>query len=227
MYILSLTLYTSHLEEQKSFYQEVFNCKVLKESEKSFEIGIGDSSLIFKEAKETFPYHFAINIPSNKIEDAKVWLSNRVELLQFEGKEIIDFSAWNAEAIYFKDEDQNIVEFISRHNLNRLSDNKFDNNSLLNISEIGVPSIDINTLYQELEKCNLPIYDGSMDRFCAVGDENGLFICINHQKKKEWFPSSTFPHVIDFELLMEHEKEKFKVVYQNGNLNIKKQVELK
>ena len=48
----------------------------------------------------------------------------------------------------------------------------------------------------------LEIYDGSTERFCAIGDENGLFICINKQSKN-WFPTNekaySSPFKIDFE----------------------------
>jgi len=40
---------------------------------------MGSSELIFAETTANQPfYHYAINIPANKIEEAKAWLSNKV-----------------------------------------------------------------------------------------------------------------------------------------------------
>ena len=58
-------------------------------------------------------YHYAINIPANKIEEAKDWLSNRVRLLWMEDykDDIADFVNWHAKSIYFYDPAGNIVVF--------------------------------------------------------------------------------------------------------------------
>ena len=65
---------------------------------------MGSSELIFAETTANQPfYHYAINIPANKIEEAKAWLSNKVKLLWMEDykNDIADFVNWRAKSVYF------------------------------------------------------------------------------------------------------------------------------
>ena len=80
------------------------------------------------------------------------WLKQRVEILRDGNYEIQNFDSWNARAIYFYDEDKNIVEFIARKNLKNENQGEFDSDSLLEISEIGVSVNDINPIYNSLAK---------------------------------------------------------------------------
>lgn len=112
------------------------------------------------------------------------WLKSRITILKDEQDEIIDFRAWNAKAIYFYDQDKNIVELIARKNLKNESDQNFGPEQFLEISEIGVPTRDIESEFSILRNAmGIEIYDGGFGNFCAIGDENGLFICINKDHK--------------------------------------------
>lgn len=60
---------------------------------------------------------------------------------------------------------------------------------LLELSEIGVAVNDIEPIFNAFTKMvGIQKYDGGFKRFCAVGDENGLFICIN-KNAKGWYPT--------------------------------------
>lgn len=189
MKIKSLILYTSKLEEQTAFYKNVLGIPIIEESFNHSSFQIGSSVLSFYYRETSTPYHFAFNIPSNQEKEAMQWLKQRVELLRGdENEELIHFEDWNARALYFHDKDNNIVEFIARKNLTTHSNAPFRAQSLLCISEIGVPVQKIDKAYNDLNQIKrLPIYDGDFERFCAAGDENGLFIIINLEKKK-WYP---------------------------------------
>jgi len=185
----ALRLFTDQLLEQKRFYTQTLSFPLLEEDQASFSVQIGKSRLQFVADKEAKPIHFAINIPSFKIDAALRWLQERVDILPFAGKAVADFSTWNAEAIYFHDPAQNIVEFIARRNLDLPGRVPFDFSQCYSISEVGIGTNDIERIYQQLHgTAELPIYDGNFDRFCAIGDEEGLFIVVDYVKKK-WFPT--------------------------------------
>jgi catechol-2,3-dioxygenase len=136
------------------------------------------------------------------------------------GHEIQDFDTWNAKAVYFYDIDNNIVEFIARKNLNYKSTEKFNKNSLLEISEIGIPTTNIEKEFAFLnKKLGLSIYDGGFNDFCAIGTEKGLFICIN-KNVKGWYPVNDKAYSSDFELKVIIEKEKFNIAYLNGKIKV-------
>lgn len=198
MKIKELIIYTSKLNLQIDFYATVLELAVVISTPESTSFKIGESILTLKYRKDVTPYHFALNIPSNKEKEALYWLKERVDVLGFDNQEIIDFKSWNAKAIYFYDLDNNIVEFISRKNLNLNSSQKFSSKEINNISEIGIASTTIKDTFNKLNTIrNVSVYSGDMEEFCAVGDESGLFILSNNNLRK-WFPTGDEIYQSDF-----------------------------
>jgi len=221
MKIKHLKLYSSNLHQQVSFYGETLGLHVLEQSEDSAVIAMGETCLNLIESKEATPYHFAINIPCNQEIQALNWVTNRVEVLKDGDAEIQDFENWNAKAIYFYDRDKNIVELIVRKNLENSSDKPFGSDSLIAVSEIGLPVKDIGTVYQVLrQKAGLNIYDGDLERFCAVGDEHGLFICVNYEIK-DWFPTGDKAFASDFEIEFEENNKTYYLTFRDENIRSK------
>jgi catechol 2,3-dioxygenase-like lactoylglutathione lyase family enzyme len=181
-----IILYTSKLEEQYEFYNKVLGFPIVHKDKKQFTIQLGESVLQFKKAKEgTEPlYHYAINIPSNKYNEAKKWLSDRTSLLlNGNGGEIFYFDFWDAHAMYFKDPSGNIGELIARHSLKNDSDGEFGISDLLCVSEIGTPVNNPSDFASELKKeYGLEAYGESM----FIGDENGMFVVV--KINRSWFP---------------------------------------
>ena len=174
---------------------------------------IGKSVLTFEYRQEFKPSHFAFNIPSNSITEAHQWLSDKVTILTYDGKPIADFKSWNAKAIYFYDADKNIVEFIARKNLNSNSTHPFSSSELLSISEIGLASTDIETVYNTLNGMKeIPIFGGEFSSFCAVGNDEGLFILVN-KNTKTWFP--TMEAISISEVIV---KGDYNFTYRNGKI---------
>ncbi|QCK16108.1 VOC family protein [Mangrovivirga cuniculi] len=200
MQIKELKIYSQNFLEQIDFYSNQIGLDLIETSETEARFMVGKSILKIVKSEKFKPYHFAINIPSNKETEALKWLKERVTILKQGKTEIQDFDFWNAKAIYFYDIDKNIVEFIARKNMKIENKEEFSVNSLLEISEIGMPVSDIETTFSRLEKIvNIEIFDGGFERFCAIGDENGLFICIN-KKIKDWFPTGDKAHSSEFEI---------------------------
>ncbi|WP_224483532.1 VOC family protein [Robertkochia aurantiaca] len=198
MRIRELTLFTSVPEQQFRFYADVLGFPVSR-TEEGLEIIAGDTILRFCYRKNASPTHFAFNIPPYAEHKALEWLRDRVELIPFEDEPIIDFSNWNARALYFYDGQKNIVEFISRRDLSHPGVNDaFSAKDILNVSEIGVAVSDIKDFYDNLQKLKpVGMYDGNFDSFCAVGDPNGLFIIVDREKKT-WFPADDPVEQSDF-----------------------------
>lgn len=213
MKVDELKIFTNNLDKQIDFYATILELPVVNSTPEKTSFKIGDSILALQYSKDVFPSHFAFNIPSEKENQALYWLKERVDILTFDEKEIIDFSNWNAKAIYFYDLDKNIVEFISRRNLDITSDDKFTSKSILNISEVAMVSNQIQQTFQKLNKLkSIEVYSGDFDRFCAAGDENGLFIIVNNELKK-WFPTGDLIEQSDFEI-----RGDFNFNYTNGEI---------
>lgn len=216
-----LTLQTNHLLAQQAFYTETLAFPLIEARKTSFSVQIGKTRLRFKGTGRAEPTHFAINIPSYSTAAALSWLKQRVQILPFAGKEIVDFSNWNAEAIYFHDPGGNIVEFIARRNLAIPTPSTFASSQCTCISEVGVGTRNIEHIYQQLrEVIQLPIYDGSFDRFCAMGHEEGLFIVVNYEKKK-WFPTDGLISASMFEVEWVEGERSWRIRYESEELTIR------
>ena len=114
MKIKELEIFTSKLEEQTKFYHQILELDIISKTKNSVSFKVGDSTFTLKSRANSSPYHYAINIPSNKEKEALNWLKERVEILKYNGLEIHYFDFWDAYAIYFYDNDRNIVELIAR-----------------------------------------------------------------------------------------------------------------
>ncbi|MFD0760997.1 VOC family protein [Lutibacter aestuarii] len=198
MKIKELIIFTNKLEFQIDFYATILELPIVISTPEFTSFRVGKSLLTFKYKKHITPYHFAFNIPSNKEKEALEWLKERVDVLCFEDNEIQDFYSWNSKAIYFYDIDKNIVEFISRKNMNLISETKFSSKQLYSISEIGISSNNIERTVNKLNTFEaIKIYSGDMEQFCALGDEDGLFIIANNKLRK-WFPTGDEIYQSDF-----------------------------
>ncbi|WP_046743570.1 VOC family protein [Kordia zhangzhouensis] len=213
MQINELTLFTTNLEAQQYFYTQVLEFPLIAADVEKFTVKLGVSSLTFVKSNHSQQAHFAINISSYKIQQALQWIQKRTDILLCDNETIADFSGWNAEALYFYDKDRNIVEFIARKDLDVVNTHPFSTADLLSISEIGIVSTDNKSIYDELNKLRpIEIYDGSFDRFCALGNAEGLFILVNKNKKK-WFPTNEEAFIADFRI-----KGDYNFAYINGSI---------
>lgn len=186
MKIKKVVFHTSQLNELEKFYREVLklNCKY---SDSGFKILLPKTEIEFIDSDGNAFYHFAFNIPENKIEEAALWLKERVQLISFEGNVIIDFKNWDAHSVYFVDPAGNIVELIARHRLDNTSKEPINGNGLLSVSEVGFPVDVAKSFYNEVNRVfNIPLFDSATDNFTACGDDDGLFIIVKN--KRRWFP---------------------------------------
>ncbi|WP_051295833.1 VOC family protein [Eisenibacter elegans] len=192
MKINSVTLTTSKLAALRSFYADTLGLPLCLDEAQRFAVVIGQSTLCFEHSPEAASYHLAFNIPENQLEAGLLWLQQQgVSALDFEQNIIIDFPNWNAHALYFVDPAGNVLELIARHDLDNAQTKAFSADSLLNISEVGLPCPDVGQLYAWLSDfCRVPVYShiSNMTKFCAAGDPQGLFIIV--PLERPWFPTS-------------------------------------
>lgn len=198
MKIDEITLFTSNIQAQRQFYKTVLGFEIIEDTVNRIAFKTGKSVFAFQYKAEIKPSHVAFNIPYNAIYDALKWLKGRTEILKFNDNSVSEFPNWKAKAIYFYDTDFNIIEYIAREDIEIESDVAFTAQSILSISEVGIGTNNIETTYKKLNALKaIPIFDGNFERFCALGNHEGLFILVNKELKK-WYPTDDEIHTSDF-----------------------------
>ncbi|MFK7820553.1 MAG: VOC family protein [Planctomycetaceae bacterium] len=175
------------LNEMAAFYKNVLEMEV-QLKDKSLGIQAGGTQIKFSPAPDQSRpyYHFAFNIPENKILSARKWLGKKTQLAvtppQFRERnfpnEVRPLSFWNSHSLYFWDPAGNILELICRHDMKNATKGEFHREEILYASEIGlVATGTVNTLANEIMSTfQLPQYRGGGADFRAIGDETGLFV---------------------------------------------------
>jgi catechol-2,3-dioxygenase len=191
----SIRLQAIELEKTANFYGSTLGLPVKRDG-KNVVVTAGSTHIVFEPAKQKSVYHFAFNIPENKIETALEWTKRRTQVVNM-GREIFHFESWNAHAIYFFDPAGNIVEFIARHTLPNASKGAFSVKEVLYASELGMVVDDVPKAVADIDKnLGMKPYRGASGEFAAVGDEHALLIVV--KKGRLWFgtddlPATTFP----------------------------------
>ena len=191
----TIRLQAVELEKTADFYGSTLGLPVRKDG-KIVVVSAGNTEIVFEQAKEKSVYHFAFNIPENKIESALEWTKKRTQVVN-KGREIFHFESWNAHALYFFDPAGNIVEFIARHTLPNATNGAFSIREVLYGSELGMVVDDVPKAVADIDKnLGMKPYKGTSHQFAAIGDEHALLIVV--KKGRLWFgtddlPATTFP----------------------------------
>jgi catechol-2,3-dioxygenase len=190
MNIVEIELLSDDLENTFQFYHQLLQLNVRKKNSDELTFEAGSTLLSFKKSFNEKPqYHFAFNIPVNKIYEALEWVENKVDVITGDDhSKIIDFLNWNSKAFYFYDNNGNILEFIARYDLKFETDDAFTSNSIMSISEIGIVTDDVNATSEELKKqFNIDYFRTAnpLNGFAPIGDDNGLFIVVETNRK--WY----------------------------------------
>lgn len=198
--IEALTLHTRDLDAQWAFYAGVLGFPVETDDDAQLTLRVGSTLLRFIPGKTDGPYHFAFNVPEDRFAGARAWLEERVTLLADEtGETTFHFDDWNADALYFRDADGNILEFIARHTLSAAPGNGFGVADVLGVSELGLPVTDVPEAVRALQdRFGLPIYGEASPTFTALCDEEGLLIVV--PVGRGWFPTGEPARRLPFQL---------------------------
>ena len=174
------------LEALRAFYGDTLGLRTAL-SQETLAVRAGDSRLLFRhDPSAGYPfYHFAFNIPENKIRLARDWQAERSALIPIPERnraagfppDVVDYSHWNAHSVFFLDPAGNVVEYIARHDLRNASEGPFTPADILHVSEIAFVVDDVpGTSELFRRRFALAGYRGSSDDFAALGDEHGLVL---------------------------------------------------
>jgi catechol 2,3-dioxygenase-like lactoylglutathione lyase family enzyme len=192
MKIIELTLLTDDISETEKFYSDRLGIKIFEKSKTTISFTVGTTLLTFIKSTNQNPvYHFAFNIPNNKLDEALSFIENTIGIITTnENDKIAHFENWNAKSFYFKDNNGNILELITRFDLDNKSDKGYNNSLIQSVSEIGI-SVDnvLNECDNNILKYNLNYFakQKPVETFAALGDDNGLIIFAKN--KRSWFPT--------------------------------------
>lgn len=189
-----IQIQTNDIQKTIAFYQHVLELPIIEKNKNSVSIQAGNSILKFVESPQFKSiYHFAFNIPENKLNEAIEWCKNKVDLIFIEDQNVItNFENWNANAVYFYDNNGNLLEFIARHDLHNAQTIAFSSQSILNICEIGIVNENPLALGKQLiVKHGLEFFskNANSELFAAVGDDEGLLILV--KPNRNWYPTQT------------------------------------
>jgi catechol-2,3-dioxygenase len=185
--ILRLRLRTGKLAELRAYYTQTLGLTLAKDSEDSITVKAGRTLITFDaEPGSRAYYHFAFNIPENKLAASKRWLHPRSALVRRpDGSDEYHFASWNADSVYFLDPAGNILEFIARHNLKNAAEGEFSTADILYASEIALVVDDV-VATADAAKARLGMDrfgGGGSDQFAAVGDDHRLLIIVKQGRR--------------------------------------------
>lgn len=206
MKIRKAVIYSSNIEEQSRFFSNLLSPEFVEQSGQGIKVKMGASELEVLQsslAPESV-YHIAFNIEPRLLRQSLHYLAaSGVDPIPFENKPVIDFPDWNAQSVYFKDADGNILEFIARYNLmTGNQDTIFIPQHILSISEVGIPVNDTKHFISAIESLsNWRTWKTNGPEFSAVGDEEGLLIVV--KEPRNWFPTPIAAKQLPVELALE------------------------
>lgn len=200
-----LSLSTAHLQATADFYQQALELPLLARGAKYAVFQVGATQLMWEQAESGDPfYHFAFDIPCNRLTEAADWMQNRAELLTREGNREFEFEDWKASSIYFHDPSGNIVEFIARRNLQNQSEQAFSPEQLLRVSEIGWPTSEADPApATELKAWR------DYGAFKALGDETALLLVV--PEGRGWLPTGRPAEIHPCSLVIAHQDRFLKI----------------
>ncbi len=189
-FIKSIRVQTAvDLKAMEDFYRQ--NLGFATESVTKSELGLiaGGSRLKFTKVEvegEGPLTHFAFNIPQNLIRSALEYTQKRLEVIVPSPspcavdypKEIYHLHHWNAHSVFFWDPAFNLLEFISRHDMDNDASGEFGPKHIHCISEIAFGAKD-GAAHAYLQKeLSLPTYPHAAPPG-TLGDPNGLLLFFN------------------------------------------------
>jgi catechol 2,3-dioxygenase-like lactoylglutathione lyase family enzyme len=206
MKIRKAVIYSYNIEEQSRFFSNLLSPELVERSGQLVKIKLGTSELEIIPSSQPLEsvYHIAFNIDPLLLHQSLDYLAARqIEIIPFEDMSIVNFPDWNAQSVYFKDADGNILEFIARYNLmTGNQDSIFTSRHILSISEVGIPVNDTKDFISAIESLsNWRTWKTSGPEFSAVGDEKGLLIVV--KEPRNWFPTSIAAKQLPVELVLE------------------------
>lgn len=214
MKIDQLNLYSTQIDDQWQFYKGILGLPCDRIADQTFRVNTLHTQLEFQHSGPEQYYHFAFLLPTGTMHEAITYLESRgIELLMLDGEKIVHFNP--GQAIYFKDPDGNIVEWIERPSVQDGTGLKFDPANLVCVNEIGLPvERPRNTARLLMDRDGIipENPEGFSDEFCWVGDARGVLIVV--KKGRNWLPT-------DISSVTNHFKIQYRSKGESYHLEIK------
>lgn len=190
--LLDLRLATAApLAAMVRFYRDDLGFAVLASAHGEVTFAAGATRLTFFAATKPADaahdpfYHFAFNIPENKLLGALAWQRERTRIIPPPPRgrdpafpdEVMHFPHWDAHSVFFWDPAGNLVEYIARHTLANPAPGPFTAADILYASEIAFIVDDVLATADTLrETFGVKQYRQGGEAFMAMGDERGLLL---------------------------------------------------
>lgn len=229
MRLQELTIYARDLETARRFYCGVLGLREMEpRGTGRLIVQVGRSRLVIQPARDDRParYHFAFDVPRGRFDAADAWLHARGGPISApSGEHRFHSENWNADSVYFRDPEGNILELIARygktsppaadqahaaaqdHAAGLNIERPFAASEIIGITELGISADSVvDTVAMLLARLpGVTVYDGAgSDMFTAVGDEDGLLIVVH--RGRIWFPNTGVPaENLPLEVLVEVE----------------------
>jgi catechol-2,3-dioxygenase len=193
MQIIELELLSDDLAGTERFYKKVLGLDpYMREDRTRIFFNIGFTKLIFRKSEDVKPvYHFAIDVPTNRFFDSHDFIKQHADILPVNGDDISNFINWDARSFYFKDNNGNILECITRYPNREYYRDAYSHKCFVGISEIGLVTNNVPELADTfITEYGLPVFHRQprADKFTVLGDDSGLFIIT--ARDREWYPTT-------------------------------------
>jgi catechol-2,3-dioxygenase len=193
MQIIELELLSDDLAGTERFYKKVLGLDpYMREDRTRIFFNIGFTKLIFRKSEDVKPvYHFAIDVPTNRFFDSHDFIKQHADILPVNGDDISNFINWDAKSFYFRDNNGNILECITRYPNREYYRDAYSYKCFVGISEIGLVTNNVPELADTfITEYGLPVFHRQprADKFTVLGDDSGLFIIT--AREREWYPTT-------------------------------------
>lgn len=206
MRIMSVELFSRDLEATANFYDKVLRFPVRSQDQNRLQLRAGFSDIVFRKAPSGNPvYHMAFAVSRSVIDETASFLESYVELLKAEGKKVIDFDAWDAKAIYFEDNNGNILELIGRDNTYQDLQPVSSTPPVYGVCEVAIVTDSVETLRESVGSgTGITRYNKQPvhENFAALGDDEGLLILSS--QGRHWFPTEVPAEKFPVTAVVEH-----------------------
>ncbi|GAB3955995.1 hypothetical protein GCM10028805_44520 [Spirosoma harenae] len=176
MKIIAIELYTADLIGTRSFYTRQLGLPIISESVDSLTLQVGWTLLTFRTVdKPTAPYHFAITVPTDMLEVCMHCYPLNYRSIQ--GQEIVEMAEWRTRACYFRDNNGNLLKFVTKRELTWFDPNFTMNDLFQGITEMGIASECVPTTTRQLmDRFGLPLFRRFLPTLetSILGNETGL-----------------------------------------------------
>lgn len=197
MKIKQLKLSTNHLEEMKTFYSEVLQMPVIRESDTSFAVSAGDSILSFENNPQHVFYHYAFYVDELHFSRVLDTIQAHTPLLQDEAGQTEFFSGlWQRRQLYFRDPQGNILEILPS------AERSVRPDGWIRVQEIGLPLDSIDELRTRISDIQDEI-GRALDTIAFYGNQYGVFVLV--QEGRAWFPTEEAAIASPVEVVIEHD----------------------